>query len=109
MDTAADSHVLIFSTAPLSEAEGIARTLVERRLVACVNITAVQSIYRWEGRISDEPERLLVIKTTGHRQGEVIAAIKELHSYALPEIIVLPIIGGYIPYLSWVRDETAEK
>jgi len=98
--------IVIFSTAPASLAETIARALVERRLAACVNMTGVRSVYRWEGEICDEPEQLLIVKTTQEYGEKVLAAIRELHTYAVPEMIVLPITGGYPPYLAWIAQET---
>jgi periplasmic divalent cation tolerance protein len=98
--------VVILSTAPVSQAKAIAQVLVEKRLAACVNIMDVRSVYRWEGKICDEPEQMLVIKTLRERQEAVITAIRELHGYELPEMIVLPVTGGYAPYLAWIGQET---
>lgn len=98
--------IVILSTAPASLAETIAQKLVTRRLAACVNMTEVRSVYRWEGEICDEPEMLLLIKTTNENEKTVLEAIRELHTYAVPEMIVLPITGGYPPYLAWIRQET---
>jgi len=99
--------VVVLCTAPPGEAEAIAKALVDARLAACVNVTGVQSCYRWEGTIRDEPERLLVIKTQYQLLDPLIARIKGLHSYETPEIIAIPIIGGYTPYLDWIREETS--
>ncbi|MEN6609478.1 MAG: divalent-cation tolerance protein CutA [Methanoregulaceae archaeon] len=98
--------IVILSTAPAPLAETIAQKLVTRRLAACVNMTEVRSVYRWEGEICDEPEMLLIIKTTTENEKTVLAAIRELHTYAVPEMIVLPITGGYPPYLAWIGQET---
>lgn len=99
--------VLVFCTAPAGEAEELAKALVDSRLVACVNVTGVRSCFRWEGTVKSEPEQLLVIKTQHRLLDPLIARIRELHSYDLPEIIAIPIVGGYAPYLDWVREETA--
>lgn len=99
--------VVAFCTAPAGEAERLAKALVDERLAACVNITGVQSCFRWEGTVSNEPERLLVIKTQHRLLDLLIARIRELHSYDLPEVIAMPIVGGYAPYLDWIREETA--
>nr|WP_303714964.1 divalent-cation tolerance protein CutA [Methanoculleus marisnigri] len=100
-------YVVVFCTAPAGEAEAIAKALVDARLAACVNVTGVQSCYRWEGTVKSEPERLLIIKTQQSLLDPLIARVKGLHSYDLPEIIAIPIVGGYTPYLDWIREETA--
>jgi len=99
--------VVVFCTAPAGEAEDLARALVDARLAACVNVTGVQSFYRWEGAVQDESERLLVVKTQHRLLDPLIERIRELHSYDTPEIIAMPIVGGYAPYLNWIREETA--
>ncbi|MFA5332834.1 MAG: divalent-cation tolerance protein CutA [Methanoregula sp.] len=101
--------VVIYSTVPAAESEKIARHLVDRRIVACVNVFPVRSYYRWEWEFCDEPEQLMIIKTAREKTQEVIAEIKKIHPYELPEIIVLPVIAGYPPYISWVRKETKES
>jgi periplasmic divalent cation tolerance protein len=95
---------LVLTTADSAELAGtIARALVERRLAACVNVVGpVQSIYRWKGKIAMDEERLLVIKTRATRFAELRAAIRELHSYDVPEVLLLPIEGGDRPYLDWL-------
>jgi len=98
--------VVMFCTTPATASEPIARMLIDRRLVACVNVQPVQSYYRWQGEVCNDAEHLLIIKTTRENAGDVIAAIRAAHSYEIPEIIVLPIIAGYAPYLSWVVQET---
>lgn len=101
--------VVVLSTAPDDEvAARVARALVEGGLAACVNIVpGVRSIYRWQGKLCDDAERLLVIKTRAERQDEVVAAIKANHTYECPEAIVLPITGGAAAYLAWVQENTA--
>jgi periplasmic divalent cation tolerance protein len=94
-----------------SEEEGgrIGHALVEERMAACVNlISPVRSIYRWEDKIWDEREWLLVIKTQRSRFKDVEAKVKSLHSYSVPEIISLPIVEGSSPYLQWLEDMTRE-
>ena len=98
--------VVIFSTLPATESEAMSRALIESRLVACVNVIPVHSYYRWNGNICSEPEHLLIAKTKKTMAEVVIATIKGLHSYEVPEILALPVIAGYAPYLSWVHDET---
>ena len=89
------------------EALNISRALVEEQLAACVNlISPVRSIYRWEGKIWDEKEWLLIIKTQGKRFDELEKKVKSLHSYSVPEIIALPIIAGSSSYLDWLAEMT---
>jgi periplasmic divalent cation tolerance protein len=98
--------VLVLSTAPAEDAKRIAKNLVESRLAACVNVMAVQSFYRWEGQFCEDKETLMIIKTVSGRIDPLIARIRELHPYDLPEMIVIPITGGNPPYLDWLRSET---
>jgi periplasmic divalent cation tolerance protein len=96
--------VLILSTVPDDErAELLARTLVDEQLAACVNLSQpMVSIYRWKGNVERTAERQLVIKTTRDRVHALQARISELHSYELPEFIVLPLEGGSEDYLAWI-------
>jgi periplasmic divalent cation tolerance protein len=100
--------IVILSTAPdADKAAEIAKALVEEHLVACVNIIpGLRSIYRWEGKIADEAEVLCIIKTARDRFDQVAARIKSLHPYSVPEVIALPIVKGFEPYLEWVRKST---
>jgi len=98
--------IAVFSTAPPDKSESLARMLVDKRLAACVNIVPVCSYYRWKGEFCKEPEHLLIAKTTKEKSGEVIAALKALHPYEVPEIITLPVTDGYPPYLEWMYQET---
>ncbi|MCX8116338.1 MAG: divalent-cation tolerance protein CutA [Desulfobacterota bacterium] len=100
--------ILIFVTCGSEEeALKIARALVEDRLVACVNLLApVRSIYRWEGRVWDEREWLLLMKTQRKRFAEVESKVKSLHSYSVPEIIGLSLTEGNPSYLNWLADMT---
>lgn len=97
---------VIISTAPPGRSADLARTLLEQHVVACVNITPVRSLYRWKGECCDEEEHLLVIKTRKALADGVIRALKAVHPYEVPEIIVLPVTGGHPPYLDWVYGET---
>jgi periplasmic divalent cation tolerance protein len=100
--------VVILSTAPPGEAAAIARALVADRLAACVQLAAIRSIYRWQGRIEEEPEELMLIKTRRHLAGGVIAKIRDIHSYEVPEVVVIPVEAGSTDYLSWLSGETAD-
>jgi len=95
----------VLMTAPTEEeAAIIARALVEERLVACVNIIPkVRSIYRWEGKVCDEQEVMMVAKSESTLAPSVVARVKELHSYEVPEIICLPVETGSGDYLDWIE------
>jgi len=99
---------VVLVTAPTGEkAHEIARDLVEKNLAACVNIVAgARSVYRWEGAIQDDREDLLVIKTSRARLPELIARVREVHPYSVPEVVALPVEAGHADYLAWVLAET---
>jgi periplasmic divalent cation tolerance protein len=100
-----DAKLVLTATGSKEEARKIAHTLVERRLAACINIVPqVDSIYRWEGEIENAQEWLLLIKTTGAAFERVRDAIKELHSYEVPECICISIDNGSLDYLQWIAD-----
>jgi len=105
----ASEVVLVLSTfAAEADAVRAGRELVERRLAACVNVVpGVRSIYRWQGRIEDAGEVLAIVKTQRRRLGELVAALAQLHPYAVPEIVAVSVTGATEPYARWVRDETA--
>jgi periplasmic divalent cation tolerance protein len=97
---------VLFSTVPAVDSAAMAKSLVDRRLVACVNVLPVRSYYRWKGEFCDEEEHLLIVKTRKERIGEVMEEIRLLHPYEVPEIIALPVIAGHLPYIQWVYQET---
>jgi periplasmic divalent cation tolerance protein len=103
--------VLILTTVPEGDlGETIARRLIEERVAACVNVCApMTSLYRWRGVVEREAERQLVIKTTREQVLAVQACIAELHSYELPEFMVLAVADGSTAYLDWVRGEVTGK
>jgi len=98
--------LVVLVTAPAGEvAAGLARSLVEERLAACVNrVPAVSSTYRWEGKVCVEEEDLLIVKTTPGRFAELEERLRTLHPYEVPEILALPVGGGSRSYLDWVRE-----
>lgn len=100
---------VVLVTAPDAEAGGrLARTLVDERLAACANLVpGVRSIYRWEGRVQEDAEVLLVIKTTAGREAALCERVSSLHPYDLPEVLALPAVGGSDAYHDWVRREVA--
>jgi len=109
--------IVILSTVPRDKSASLARLLVEKRVVACVNVIPVRSSYHWKGEFCDEEEHLLIAKTPKEKAREVIAMIKSNHPYVIksnhpyevPEIIALPVIDGYLPYLEWVTQETLDE
>jgi len=100
--------VLILTTAPAGDAgQAIARVLVDERLAACVNVLApMTSVYRWQGAVEHETEQQLIIKTTSDRIAAIQARIGELHTYDLPEYLVVKVSDGGAAYLEWVARET---
>ncbi|MDF7824627.1 divalent-cation tolerance protein CutA [Pontiellaceae bacterium B12227] len=91
------------------EAKTIARTVVEERLAACANVLgSIESIYWWDGKLCEDEEAALVLKTSAVRKKELIARIRELHSYETPCIVCLPVSDGNPDFLNWIAAETAE-
>jgi periplasmic divalent cation tolerance protein len=102
-----DKRIVLSTAGSEQEAHKIAHILVKRRLAACVNIVPrVQSIYRWKGEIESAQEWLLLIKTRADKFPAVRDAIGELHSYEVPECVVLEIEDGSLPYLQWLEKAT---
>ena len=101
--------ILILTTLPdRASAEEIASALVRERLAACASIGATtRSIYHWQGKVETADEVTLAIKTGRDRYAAVEAALRAAHPYELPEIIAVPVIDGYAPYLDWIAAETA--
>jgi periplasmic divalent cation tolerance protein len=95
--------VVVTTVGTRAEARAMARTLVERRLAACAQISEIESFYEWEGEIRDEVEYRLWLKTVRERYGEVEAAIRGLHPYELPAIYALPVDAIFAPYGTWVE------
>ncbi|MDP6627452.1 MAG: divalent-cation tolerance protein CutA [Methanopyri archaeon] len=99
-------RMLYITAADEKEAEAIATTLVEERLVACVTMVPVRSVYRWEGAVQHDTETVLFAKTRADLVERAMARIVELHSYEVPCVLVLPIEAGHKPYLDWVDEVT---
>ena len=98
---------IVTTTASAEEARRIATALVERRLAACVQIVGpIESVYRWQGKIEMASEWQCQIKTRQSRYSAVEAAIRELHSYDVPEILAIPISDASSAYRQWLIDET---
>lgn len=100
-------YVVILVTAKdEDEAQRIGQELLDARLIACVNIVkGVRSLFWWQGNIDQASEALLVIKSHKGLLEEIIAKVKSAHSYDVPEVIALPVIGGNPDYLAWIEDE----
>ena len=104
-----DSVVVVLVTTPPDEASRIARHLVDNRLAACVNIVPeIRSVYRWEDKVEEDGECLLVIKTTHVMFETVSSAVRELHPYAVPEVIAIPVVDGFDGYLRWTRENVGQ-
>lgn len=102
-----DYCVILTTTPNIDEAKKIAHCLVEKKLAACVNIIPeILSIYEWEEKINEDEEYLLLIKSRKSVFNELKDAILDLHSYDLPEIIMLPVEEGYKNYLDWIKKNT---
>jgi periplasmic divalent cation tolerance protein len=98
-----DSIVVLITASSEEEAHKIAKLLVNERKAACVNIVpGVDSLFRWKGKLDSARESLLLVKTRASLFPEIISLVKETHSYEVPEIIALPIIGGTEEYLKWL-------
>lgn len=99
--------VIYSTTDTIDTAKSIARSLVKDRIVACVHIIPrIESVYRWQGKIEEANECVLLAKTTERNVQKAIQKIRSLHPYDVPEIIVLPPVGGLKEYLDYVEEET---
>jgi len=107
MENMPEAIVVLVTCSSEEEAVKIANSLVEERLAACANIISpVRSIYRWEGKVWDEREWMLIMKTQKKKFKDLEKKVKSLHSYSVPEIIALPIVEGSVPYLKWLQEMT---
>lgn len=106
-ETDAEVRVVLVTAPDAETGARVARTLLEDHLVACANLLPqVRSLYRWEGRVEDEPEVLLVLKTRSALVDALSERVREVHPYDVPEVIALPVTAGHAPYLKWVLEET---
>ncbi len=100
--------VILITSDSIEEADHIARVLLEKKRVACVNILrSIDSYFWWEGKVDSARENLLIAKTRASLLPEVVALVRKIHSYDVPEVIALPIIGGNQDYLEWIDRSTA--
>ncbi|MEI6892362.1 MAG: divalent-cation tolerance protein CutA [Pontiella sp.] len=103
-----DAYFVYVTAKDLSEAKVLARTVVTERLAACANVLgSIQSVYWWDGKLCEDDEVALVLKTSEVRKNELIARLREIHSYETPCITCLPIADGNPDFLSWIVAETA--
>jgi periplasmic divalent cation tolerance protein len=100
--------VIVLTTWPgESDPAGMAATLVEERLAACVNILPpMDSVYRWQGAVERATERQLIVKSSRQAVGRLLARLASLHPYDVPEMLVLPVAGGGEAYLGWIAEST---
>jgi periplasmic divalent cation tolerance protein len=107
----ATTDVLIaYVTAPPDQAEPLARSIVEGRRAACVNlIPGVRSVYRWQGEVETDEETLLVVKVTAGGLDALVRYVEEHHPYETPEVIAMPVTGGASAYLAWVAENVDER
>ena len=110
MERGTDARVVLVTCGSLSEATKIAKAVVAKRLAACVNVISspVESVYRWKGKIETAREFLLIMKTTASRLRSLEKEIAELHSYDVPEFIVLRITAGSRNYLAWLSASVSQ-
>jgi periplasmic divalent cation tolerance protein len=101
-------RIVLVTVPDMETGQAVARSVVEARLAACGNVVpGVVSIYRWEGGVHEDPEYLLIFKTVAEKVAALEATVVRQHPYEVPEFLVLPVMGGYQPYLNWVAEETA--
>ncbi|MBP7836016.1 MAG: divalent-cation tolerance protein CutA [Candidatus Omnitrophica bacterium] len=99
-------HIIVLITAGnKKEADKIAKKLVQDKLAACVNIVAgVKSLFWWQGKVERAKETLLIVKSRKEKFNKIVKSVKANHSYAVPEIIAIPIASGFKPYLKWIDE-----
>jgi len=102
-------YIVVLCTCKREEAGGLAETLVDEGLVACVNMVNAKSVFRWGDSVEREDETLLVMKSREDKWQSIRKRIKEIHSYSTPEIIALPIKYGLDEYLRWIDSAVGEK
>ncbi len=107
MQPGADYVLVSCAAGSRGNASEIASALVSERLAACVHVLPIESHYRWKGEVCCEPEFLLQVKTTSDRLAAIETLIKRLHTYELPEIAVVPILGGSAEYLAWIAESVS--
>lgn len=100
--------VILVTTSTEDEARKIADLVLSQRKAACINVmTGVDSTFWWQGKLDSAQESVLIIKTKASLLAEIIDLVRDMHSYTVPEIIALPIVGGNEDYLRWIDEETS--
>ncbi|HXY62129.1 MAG TPA: divalent-cation tolerance protein CutA [Nitrospirota bacterium] len=103
----AEEIIVLITVTSKDEAGRIGTALVNEHIAACVNILPqIRSLFFWDGKTQDENEMLMIVKSRLSQLDRIIARVKELHSYTVPEVIAIPIIGGSPEYLHWLKDST---
>ena len=98
--------VILITTATAEEAQRISKVLLEQRQAACANIVPqVSSLFWWQDKLDSAQESLLIVKTKASKLSEIVRTVKKLHSYQVPEVIALPVIGGNQDYFDWIDKE----
>jgi periplasmic divalent cation tolerance protein len=100
--------VVLVTTGARAEAEAIASTLVQEHLAACVNFTPVNSVYTWQEKVCQEEEWQLIIKTRTAVIRRLQQRLQEIHSYDVPEFVVIPMLTGSSAYLQWIGEQTID-
>lgn len=110
MKKGGEARVVVVTCGSLKEARGIAQSVVKKQLAACVNISlgAVESVYRWRGKVEKAREYVLMMKTTAGRLEVLEREVKRLHSYDVPEFVALKVAGGSREYLDWIGESVGE-
>ena len=105
-----NTRIVLVTCPSLALARKIARTVVQKRLAACVNVMSkpVESIYTWKGKLESAREHLLIIKTVARRLSQLEREVKGLHTYDVPEFIALPVVAGSAEYLNWLEEVTGD-
>ena len=103
---ASDYCIINTTTDSKENADAITQLLLEKKLIACVQSTTIQSAYRWQGKIIKSEEILLQMKTKKSLFEKIQTEIEQLHTYDVPEIIMVPLAGANVPYLQWIEEET---
>ena len=104
----AQPGIILVSCPSVDDAERLARSLVEEKLIACASFSKVQSIYRWEGQVCSDGEVQIVMKTDLDKFEVLEARIKDLHAYEVPEILAIAVTKGSADYLQWIQDSVAD-
>lgn len=106
--TTAEFVIVQTTTDSAEEVQQLAAAAIDRQLAACVQVSQVQSYYRWEGQVHQDPEFLLSFKTTSVAVAQLKKLLVQQHSYDEPEVVVIPIVDGSSGYLQWMRDSVTD-